>query len=320
VTVEARVDFDPDPDPLAWIEAWVGSPELAAMVEAFGGADLDGVSAEERLARLEEFSERWDYRAGRERNLVADIDFGPERAAEIVAAAAGLGLRGVNDPRRRSYDLVVILGGLLRACLGRPLKAASLIEAGTIETPRVVALGGFRTLRGDELELAARMLDRPVADEYEGMGAGLRAAFDLGAPSASRGERSDTLGAAWAVDDYEGGDGPEVHLVAVPSSRPGERRANTPDGYEWLAAESGWLREGSAVLIVTTDIYRPYQYADALRLLGLPHGVEVDVVGSPPGEVEPRLARELLPHSYLQEMRSTIRSLRRLREAVLASD
>lgn len=319
MSAEGRVRFDPDPDPLRWIEDWVGSPALAGMVEAFGGAGFEGLAPDRRLACLERFSERWDFRAGRERNLVADVDFGPERAAAILAAATDLGLRGVNDPRRRRYDLVVILGGLLRACLGRPLEAASLIEAGTIAAPRVVALGGFRPLRGDELELAARMLDDAVADEYEGMGAGLRAAFDLGEPSASRSHRSDTLGAAWAVDDYENGDGPAVHLVAVPSSEPGVRRANTTDGYEWLAAESGWLGEGSSVLIVTTDIYRPYQYADALRLLGLPHGIEVDLVGAPPGHLEPRLARELLPHSYLQEMRSTIRSLRRLRQAALAA-
>jgi hypothetical protein len=318
VPAEGRIRFDPDPDPLRWIEDWVGSTALAGLVKSFGGGGFEGLAPDQRLARLEGFSERWDFRAGRERNLVADIDFGPERAAEILAAATDLGLRGINDPRRRRYDLVVILGGLLRACLGRPLKAASLIEAGTIETPRVVALGGFRPLRGDELELAARMLDDAVADEYEGIGAGLRAAFDLGEPSASRGCHSDTLGVSWAVDDYEGGDGPAVHLAAVPSSEPGVRRANTPDGYEWLAAESGWLGEGSSVLIITTDIYRPYQYADALRLLSLPHGIEVDLVGTPPGEVEPRLARELLPHSYLQEMRSTIRSLRLLREAALA--
>lgn len=319
MTVSGPLRFDPDPDPLRWIEAWIGSPALARMVSAFGGDWFERLGPDERLAALEEFSARWDFRAGRERNLVDDVDFGPELAAGILDAAAELGLRGANEPRRRGYDLVVILGGLLRACLGRPLQAAGLIGAGTIETPRVVALGGFRPLRGDELELAVRILDHEVADEYEGMAAGLRAAFGLADPVASRGERSETVGASWAVDEYRAAGGPSVHLVAVPSSDPGVRRANTPDGYEWLAAESGWLGPGSSVLIVTTDIYRPYQYADALRLLGIPHGVAVDLVAAPPGELDARLARDLLPHSYLQEMRSTIRSLRLLRQAALAA-
>ncbi len=93
-----------------------------------------------------------------------------------------------------------------------------------------------------------------------------------------------------------------VRVVAAPSSEPGVRRANTPDTYAWLAGESGWVGRGDSVLLVTTDIYRPFQHADAIRMLTLPHGIDVDLVGVQPGGVRhERLAQTFEAHNYLQE-------------------
>jgi hypothetical protein len=302
----------PGGDPLTSVDAWARSPDLARVVAAFGGETSGQRDLGAWLAYLEDFSQRWDYRAGQERNLVAARDFTPELTATVFTAATALGMRGTTEPARCHYQHVVILGGLVRACVARPRHAAHLLESGTITANHIIALGGFRPLRGDEETLVAELLDTSVTDEYHAMRAGVEAAFGLGAPVSTRGELSDVVGASWGVSDYVTAAGVAAHVVAAPSSEPGVRRANTPDTYAWLARDSTWLRRGDAVLLVTTDIYAPYQRADAIRMLAVPHGIEVDVVGIEPGGVDPRLAQPFAVHNYLQELRSTIRSLRML--------
>ncbi|HEX7145290.1 MAG TPA: hypothetical protein VF225_08270 [Gaiellaceae bacterium] len=304
--------LSPAGDPLTWVDAWARSPDLARVVAAFGGETSGQPDLGAWLAYLEAFSQRWDYRAGQERNLVKAPDFTPDLTAMVFAAATVLGMRGTTAPAREHYEHVVILGGLVRACLARPRHAANLLDAGTITADRIIALGGFRPLKGDEETLVAELLDTSVTDEYHAMRAGVEAAFGLGAPVSTRGEPSEVVGASWGVTDYVTAAGVAAHVVAAPSSEPGVRRANTPDTYAWLARDSTWLRRGDAVLLVTTDIYAPYQGADAIRMLAVPHGVEVDVVGIEPGGIDPRLAQPFAVHNYLQELRSTIRSLRML--------
>ncbi len=311
-----RTTLSPHGDPRTWVDAWARSSALGRVVAAWDGEPAGDRDLAEWLTYLEEFSQRWDFRGGRERNLVQDPDLSPDLAELVLAAAGELGMRGTTASARRHYDQVVILGGLVRACLARPRHAADLLATGAITADRIIALGGFRALRGDEETLVAELLYASVTDEYHAMRSGVEAAFGLGAPIATRGEPSDVVGAAWEVSDYATADGVPVHVVAAPSSEPGTRRANTPDTYAWLAGDSGWLRPGDALLLITTDIYAPYQGADAIRMLTVPHGVEVDVVGIEPGGVDPRLAQPFAAHHYLQEIRSTIRSLRLLDAAL----
>jgi hypothetical protein len=68
-------------------------------------------------------------------------------------------------------------------------------------------------------------------------------------------------------------------------------------------------------LVITNTIYVPYQGAEALRMLGLPLGLEVEVVGVPTGLVDQRLQQTFGARHYLQELRSSIRAFRRLLEA-----
>ena len=69
--------------------------------------------------------------------------------AHVLRAAAALGLRGTNPPAYRDYDAVIILGGLVRACLARPSHAARLVEQNVITTHRVrsVATAPFAATR-----------------------------------------------------------------------------------------------------------------------------------------------------------------------------
>ncbi len=151
------------------IELWVRSPALRVLVAEFGGempreADLDDL-----LRWLEEFSGRWDYRAGKERNLVATPQFTPVARKVVLAAAEALGLTGSDVSTEGRYDHVLILGGLVRGCLARPLYAAKLLRDGSIDADAVTALGGFRRIAGDEVGLVERVVGAEVSDEFHAM-------------------------------------------------------------------------------------------------------------------------------------------------------
>ncbi|MGY1829078.1 hypothetical protein ACI8AA_01470 [Geodermatophilus sp. SYSU D01180] len=306
------------PDLVGDIAAWSASPPLRGLVAAFGGGDecFDGDPAA-RLERLDEFSDRWDTRKGAERNLAAQLELTDEVEELVLAAARALGLVDPRPPRRDSYDHVFILGGLVRACLVRPVHAAQLIRSGTVRTPEVTALGGHRPFGGNEHDLARRAGVPDVAEEYEALDVGTRRAFDLQAPTAEEGEVSDLPGGTWSVRTYRTPTGLRIRVAAAPSSSPAERRANTPDTYEWFARRLARLEPGQRLLAITTAIYVPAQQAAALRMLALPFGVEVETVGVVPGDVVPELAQPFTATNYLQEIRSAIRNYRALLSAAV---
>lgn len=300
--------------------AWSGSEPMRALVNAFGGdsAVLNG-DLGSRLERLDSFSERWDTRRGAERNLAAQLTLTPAQEDLVLAAARALGLVDATHPTRSSYDIVFVLGGLVRACVVRPGYAARLIRAGEVATAQVVALGGHRPFGGNEFELAARAGLPEVTEEYEALDAGTRLAFGLGTPDAEEGEVSALPGGTWSVRSYTDATGLAVRVAAAPSSVPAQRRADTADTYDWFARRLTQLQPGQSVLAVTTAIYVPAQQAAALRMLALPFGVDVETVGVVPGEVSPALAQSFTPSNYLQEIRSAIRSYRALYAAASTS-
>ncbi len=306
----------------AAIQGWVDSPALRMVVGEFGGV-VPASPLADQLTWLEEFSAaEWDFRAGKERNLADVPRLKPETEKVAFAAAEALGLIGADLPEGHRdddsparYEHVLILGGLVRACLARPLHAAKLLRDGVVQAGSVTALGGFRKIAGDEVGMVEEVTGEEVDDEFHAMDAGVRGAFGLAGPLSERGEDSDVLGASWRVREYSGDDVP-VRVVAAPSMAPGERRANTPDTYEWFATQLAELRAGDRVLIVTTEIYVPYQHADALRMLALPYGVLVETVGVVPGKVHPALRQTFGPDKYLQELRSTIGAYHALHAAL----
>lgn len=297
------------------VEAWLASEPLAVLVKEFGGDPADYSSRvrplRERLAALDVFTERWDTRQGRERNLAAELDLTPSQHDLVIDAANALGLRG-DPPRHRHYDHMLMLGGLVRACVARPSYAAHLIREGEITADEVTTLGGHRPFSGNEFEQADQLGWGALTEEYEALDAGTRRAFELGDPEHVEGERFDDIGSTWGVKHYRTRDGLPVRVVAAPSTEPKLRRANTADSYRFFAEHVAKLTPGSRLLLISTAIYVLPQHVAALRILALPYGVEVDTVGGKPTN-RPKLP---LSHysatKYLLEVRSTIRALAQL--------
>lgn len=297
------------------IEAWLASKPLAALVELFGG-DPDAyaerhVPLPARLGKLDGFTEQWDTRRGLERNLAGELDLTPEQGELVIAAANALGLRG-DPPRHRHYDHMLMLGGLVRACVARPSYAAHLIRGGEITAGEVTTLGAHRPFAGNEFEQARQLGWGDLREEYEALDAGTRRAFDLGEPEREEGEQRPDVGGTWGVKHYRTAEGLPVRVVAAPSSQPGARRADTADSYTFFARHVAALRPGERLLLISTAIYVLPQHLAALRILALPFGVEVDTVGALPTN-RPRLPlSNYSPTKYLLEVRSIVRALIRL--------
>jgi hypothetical protein len=306
-------------DAVEFCARWAGSPAMASLVRGWHGELPTDVSATQLLAWLEDFSTVWDFRrlrrpgdpgGTRERNEVEEPRFTPGQHELVRMAATELGLRDTAPPARRSYDHIVILGGLARGCISRPLAAAALLRHG-VDARRVTALTSFRKLNRGEQSVLESFAIEGAHYEVDVTDAGMRRAFDLAEPDEVHGDNGDEF-TSWRVSRYHrlGGHAP-VQVVAAPSVRPGNR-ANTAETCRWLAANWQTFQRGESMLIVTTLHYRLFQLADAIREIGLPFGLDVDGVGILPGEFDSRLEYKPKTQDYLQETRSSIIALRAL--------
>lgn len=290
---------------------------MRALVADFGGALPDDPA--ERLAYLESFSaEHWDFRAGRERFATDAERLDPDRERFVVEAALALGLGGERRPRSDRYTHVLVLGGLLSACLLRARHAAALLADG-VRADHVTGLAGFRPCNDRDREFAELTGVTGARFEIDAMEAGLERAFALrGEPDVEAGgEPGRDPHRAWRIAAYRSGD-MTVSAVAAPSSEPERRRADTADTCRFWADRVADLGPGDSVLVVTSAIFVPFQHADALAFMGLPYGCEVETVGVDTTALpEARFRKEYTGGAYLQEIRSAIRSMRRLHRIAL---
>lgn len=305
------------PDLAADLTRWAHDTVWEALVGAFGGdpSDMPADTAD-RLAWLDQFSDRWDARHGvLERDQAGELPLTPAQADLVGHAADHLGMRTALPPRFAEYDHVLALGGLIRACFLRPAYAAHLLASETVHSPSFIGLGGHRPFSEEERSLAAQSGLAHLDSEFGALDTGVRDAFRLGTPVSARGAVETTPGGSWTIHEYQGAHGLCVSVVAAPSSQPLLRRANTADAYRFMADELAHLRPGQRLLAVTTPIYVPAQHAAAVATLGLPYGVVVDTVGTDPSVGAPRWEQSFSPTRYLMEFRSAIRGMRALRIA-----
>ncbi len=272
------------------------------------------------LDGLAEMSADWDFRGGRERNFIegtpATVNGRQISDDLVVAAARALGLVEANAVTDRSFSHLVVLSGLARACVNRTHHAAELMRGG-LKAGSVVVLGAHRKLGGAEPEQARALGARELTDEAEVILAATRRAFGLGEPTAAdtswpapNPDVPEEFQSAWAHYRWPG-----TEVVIAPSSVPAKRRANTTDQLRYWAGLAG-VGSDDDVLVVTTQIYVPFQHMEAVRVLGLERGCGVYSCGVD-------AASSLLPartfggRDYLQEIRSALRSAPVLLRAAL---
>jgi hypothetical protein len=283
----------------ASVEAWAALPAWADLVGHFGGVMPAG-SPSAILNWLADFSAVWDFRAGRlERYDIERVNYEPVTDAFVRGAIEALGLRGECRPSRVAYDHVLVLGGAIRAALGRTAFAAQLFTGGVTMT----TLAGLGSLRPrNELELGETLrLGLPVMDtEADMMAVGLALALGLG-PATEVASGDGWWHRCWTGEKLPPGG---VHVLAAPSTRPG-RRANTADTLLGWAEHVARPRASDRLLVVTNDPYVRHQHCDTIRLLGARFGCGIETVRLDAATTEEWI-RPLSTTELLQEVRSAI--------------
>ncbi|MDZ5444029.1 hypothetical protein U2F26_14990 [Micromonospora sp. 4G57] len=284
---------------------------MTALLDEFGYGPLPEGPLAHRLEALERISAaRWDYRKGRLERYQAEGESFPATVdARIRSAARSLGLADRLMPLGQSYDHLLVLGGGVRTMMARAHLTTTILRHG-VGTTSVAGLGSLRQL-DDQGEVARRLGLGECPTEGDAVDEALRHAFGAALPTDQRSGRTEA-GQPWWVRSYLDVR-PPVHVLAAPSTRPGQR-ANTADTLIGWAELVQSPRVGSRLLLVTTDIFVPFQHCDAVRLLGLPYGCEVETVGFD------NTSNPWVPQSetfaILQEVRSAIRSMQALYQAV----
>jgi hypothetical protein len=306
------------------IDAWLSSRPMSALVRAFGG-NLQASSVSEYASMLNYFAaSHWDFRQGRERDAAEPVHFDAELAELISSASAALGLVEADEPRKRSYDAILVLGGLVRGCIVRPRYAAQLLRGG-LRVDEVVGLGAFRALSDGERAIAGR-LGLQVADEFGAMTEGIRTEFAQWLPESSvvEGEEIPAHPALswrvvrWSVSsgDDMGGAPRQVSVVAAPTSRESAKRANTIETYHFWAHQLAPSTVGS-VLILTHPVYVPYQGCVAIQSLGLEHNLDIETIGISREAADLGDDTQVFgPQQFLQEIRSGIEAMTKLRSTL----
>ncbi len=266
----------------------------------------------------------------RERSEAARADFDDATRLRVAELADALGLVEPTRPAHDSYDMTLILGGGFRSPLLRSRYAAYLERQG-------VTLGEISLLGSPRFLITNEPAEAPVTSEYA---PGATDEFDLMIAAATRElgvqpepvtmlcgcsltsqicprwRHADDPGAAKVPPEYtheratrltaQHDRKPRGSVISASTSRP-PYRPDTSDTFELWMRHAG-PAPAQRALVVTTQVFVPFQRFEGLRRLYLPLGLSVDTVGFGADWGDRPLTTEYL----LQEILSAIRSARRL--------
>lgn len=293
-------------------------PELSQLVHCFGDDLPQNINLKEKLKWLADFSKVWDYRALQKaetdsqthenaRWLVGNVSLSEQQKGAAMALAQRWGMVENRLPYRKTYDYVAILGGARMSCLFRTRYAHELQKTQGIKTQEIVGLASMR-LVGDSERAATDTYAIGAVTEFDLMKAALQREFSVSEIKSKDTHESECTNKSWLVERYESDTA--ITLLAAPSSEPNIRRANTADTLEFWQHQRN-IGTGKKILLITSQIYVPYQHWEAIRILGIPYKHEVETVGYP-GEWSTHIHGMQSAENYLQEIRSVILSMNKL--------
>ena len=315
-------------------------PVLADTAGSSGDAnddDAGGLSPHQlRILRgafaLERFAAAtFDFRAGahyRERSQAGTADYDAGLRDEVLESTDRLGLVSASTTTYDRYDRTLVLGGGYQSPLFRARYAAQLRQQG-VELGEVDFLGSPRFLIDKPAERPVVASYAPTAeDEFDLMEAAALAEFDATADGVEflcGCASAEDMCPKWRHRDAEAAgrtptaftherrtrltrrDGQSIGSVFSASTGRPPHRPDTSDTFE-LWGRCAKPKPGERILLVTTQVFVPFQLFEGLRRLFLTYGVEVDAVGFGADWYDQPHTAEYL----LQETLSAIRSGRRL--------
>lgn len=311
------------------IRSWISSSPFLDLLAMYHAQIDVNEELNTLLPKLEEFSNRWDFRrmareqgvaaddnlrhgAGAARWLSAEAGLSPDLEERVLEDAKRLGMIVAEDPRKKEYDYILVLGGARLSCKLRSERAAEVIRAG-IATKAIGLLGAARPVAETERE-ATDSYAPGAKDEFDLMVAGAHSAFGPTSSlfSEERNDDPSEPNRGWIDQRFEidfGGNPVRFVAVSAPSSDPQKRRANSADTIIFFLKRVD-VQPGARLLLITSQIYVPYVQLEALRTVAVPHGIYVETIGFP-GDRMPSVQGLTNTNNYLQEVRSAIQAARR---------
>ncbi|GIG10816.1 hypothetical protein ACFQZ4_30030 [Catellatospora coxensis] len=264
----------------------------------------------------------------KERSQAVKADFSEQTRSRVLDLTTDLGLVTPQPTRFSSYAKTIVLGGGYRSPLLRSRYTAQVQSTG-IDLGELSFLGSPRPLIEEPPEQVVTQAYAPEAvDEFDLMLAAARSEFGLEAAKTlflCGCASSEHPCPAWKARDAAGAAGTpaaftherQTHLIddggeavgsvfSASTGRP-PYRPDTSDTFA-LWARYTQPRLGQRVLVVTTQMFVPFQLFEGLRWLYLPFSLDLDVVGLGVEWGD----RPQTAESLLQEVLSAIRSARRL--------
>jgi hypothetical protein len=332
---------EPSTDWTSWLHLNEELPEWLDSAFRDAGPTVDGLTPDQTavlrraLAVERKAAANFNFRTRdgssyRERSQAVQADFSEETRARVLGLTDALGLVSPQPLRFDSYEKTLVLGGGYRSPVLRARYAAQL-QAGGVDLGEVSFLGSPRFLIDDP-----EAPERPVVewyaphatDEFGLMLGAIRTEFGLDAAEVTflcGCSSPDQPCPNWRARDKEGAgrtppaytherkadifgaDGRRLGSVLSASTGRPPYRPDTSDTLG-LWARLARPRLGQRVLVVTTQVFVPFQTFDGIRRLYLPYGVDVDTVGFGADWGDRPQTAEFL----LQETLSAIRSARRV--------
>ena len=300
------------------IETWIYSDGLLKLISIFNENAPINLPLKEYINWLESFSENWDFRKKQNkaktcdtkesaRWLITDDLLSEEQKELTLEVAKNLGL---DIPALDNYDYICVLGGARLSCLLRPKFAAHLISNHLVNSKKIILLSSMRPVAETERE-ATNTYAINAKTEYDLMNSGAEISFSFNSVYKEECFRdTSNPNNDWAIREYVSCfNDTKVISLAAPSSLPNERRANSLDTYNFFVDRYN-VFPGSKILLITSQIYVPYQQLEAIRGIAFPRNLIVETVGYP-SEWNGSLTGMLQASNYLQEIRSTIQSINR---------
>ncbi len=310
--------FKNERDLVVYMEQCINAPELEKLVQQFHDHIPEFNNIRDRVKWLADFSSVWDFRARQKKEqdisakenarwLIQNDSLSTEQEEAALALAQKWGMAVHTLPCKKKYDAILILGGARMSCLYRTRYAKQLVQKQGIKAVKVTALTGLRPVADSE-RTATDTYAPDASTEYDLMKTAIILEFGLNGNWKKRGEGLKETNSSWVLETYE--KAPTISVLAAPSSRPKERRANTADTLLFWSqlSESQGCKD---ILMVTSQIYVPYQHLEAVRTLGLPCGFEIETVGFP-REWSGSMQGLQTAANYLQEIRSIILSANKI--------
>jgi ribonuclease BN (tRNA processing enzyme) len=300
------------------ISEWLYSEQLEKIVASFGTAIPASKDIKKWLAWLVDFSSYWDYRkiqsstknndsGENARWLIHNHEITSEQEEAVNNTKKFLGLVGIQEPSQHEYDYILILGGARLSCLLRPKYAAEIVQKHGIKAKAIVGLSGLREINDTE-KSATITYSADAKTEYDLMNAGIEQSFGTSQYDEEKNVDLLNTNTAWAIRKYTAPI--PIYSLAAPSFEPGTRRANTADTYQFFI-ERLRIKKHADILIITSQIYVPYQQLEAIRIMGIPYEVSVETIGFP-NEWNAGMQGLQTSANYLQELRSALLSMDKL--------